>query len=43
MPKHQVYPPMDQRVEGTPHPDFLLDAENLSLSHKGRGVARWAL
>ena len=37
MPKHQVYPPMDQRVEGTPHPDFLLDAENLSLSHKGRG------
>jgi len=25
------------RGESTPHPDFLLNAENLSLSHKGRG------
>ena len=31
-------PPPLRRIE-TPHPDFLLDAENLSLSHKGRGVA----
>ncbi len=23
--------------ENTPHPDFLLNAENLSLSRKGRG------
>jgi len=25
--------------ERTPHPDFLLNAENLSLSRKGRGKA----
>ncbi len=27
----------------TPHPDFLLNAENLSLSRKGRGSSEFAM